>query len=78
MIIVKLEYFYHINLFIITLYIQLHELNNRFCDNTIKLLTLSSTLKPKDLYKLVDVKKICDLTIKFYHDDVIIEEKFQP
>ncbi|RDX67413.1 Zinc finger MYM-type protein 1, partial [Mucuna pruriens] len=52
-----------------TLYLQ--ELNSRFCDNMMELLTLSSTLNRKDLYKSLNVEKMCELTIKFNFDGFI-------
>ena len=62
-------------MFIATLDTQLHELNNRLCDNMVELITLSSTLDPKDLYKSLAVEKICDLPTNFYPDDFTKQEK---
>ena len=45
------------------------------CDNMVELLTLSSTLDPKDIYKSLDVEKICDLITNFYPGDFIEQEK---
>ena len=72
---ITVEHYYHINLFIAILNTQLHELNNRFCDNMVELLTLSSTLDPNDLYKSLDVEKLCDLATQFYPDDFTEQEK---
>ena len=66
---ITIEHYYRINLFIATLDTLLHELNNRFCDNMMKMFTLSSILDTKDLYKSLDVEKIYDLTTKFYPND---------
>ncbi|KRH16126.1 hypothetical protein GLYMA_14G133900v4 [Glycine max] len=71
----RVEHYYRINLFIATPDTQLHELNNRFCDNMVELLTLSSTLDPKDLYKSLDMEKICDLATKFYPDNFTGQDK---
>ena len=41
----------------------------------VELLSLSSTLDPKDLYKSLDVEIFFDLATKFYPDDFTEQEK---
>ncbi|KAK2651063.1 hypothetical protein Ddye_018552 [Dipteronia dyeriana] len=48
---------------------QLTELNNRFPEQTIELLTLSTTLSPIDVFKSFDVDDIFTLSNKFYSED---------
>jgi hypothetical protein len=48
---------------------QLQELNNRFNEQAIKLLILSTALDPRNSYKLFNVEDICFLVDKFYHED---------
>ncbi|KAL5827071.1 hypothetical protein ACOSQ4_018868 [Xanthoceras sorbifolium] len=48
---------------------QMMELNNRFPEQTIELLTLSMTLSPVDGFKSFNVDDICTLATKFYSQD---------
>lgn len=41
----------------------------------VELLTLSTTLDPKDHYKSLNVEKICEFAINFYPDDFTDQEK---
>ncbi|KDO46461.1 hypothetical protein CISIN_1g038348mg, partial [Citrus sinensis] len=50
---------------------HMKELNNKFIDQTMKLLTLSSTLNPIDSFKSFDIDDICNLAERFYHQDFI-------
>ncbi|KAL5784586.1 hypothetical protein ACOSQ2_006978 [Xanthoceras sorbifolium] len=50
-------------------YFQMMELNNRFPEQTIELLTLSMTLSPVDGFKSFNVDDICTLATKFYSQD---------
>jgi hypothetical protein len=47
------------DIFNATIDFQLQELNSRFCERAIKLLTLSSTLNPNDAYKSFNSNDIC-------------------
>ncbi|XP_015961674.1 uncharacterized protein LOC107485624 [Arachis duranensis] len=56
---ISVEHHYHVNLFLAVIDTQLQELNGRFNDNMMELLTLSSTLDPRDNYKFFGVNKLC-------------------
>jgi len=54
---------------------QLQELNSRFSEQAMDLLTLSCVLTPKDSYKAFDVDTICTLVEKYYPMDFNDQEK---
>nr|KYP50112.1 Zinc finger MYM-type protein 1 [Cajanus cajan] len=54
---------------------QLQELNCRFNDQAMELLTLSMTLVPKDAYKAFNIEDICTLVDKYYPMDFSEQEK---
>ncbi|KAG2703961.1 hypothetical protein I3760_06G161100 [Carya illinoinensis] len=56
-------------------YIQGRELDNRFGEETTKLLTLSSALDPKDEYKSFNIDDICCLAEEYYPLDFSENEK---
>ncbi|XP_015950208.1 uncharacterized protein LOC107475075 [Arachis duranensis] len=56
--------------------VELQERNGRFNDNMVELLTLSSTLDPRDNYKFFSVNKVYELVERFYLDDFSDQEKF--
>ncbi|XP_015946355.1 uncharacterized protein LOC107471406 [Arachis duranensis] len=56
--------------------VELQELNGRFNDNMVELLTLSLTLDPRDNYKFFSVNKVCELVERFYPGDFSDQEKF--
>ncbi|QHO28892.1 uncharacterized protein DS421_7g220600 [Arachis hypogaea] len=56
--------------------LELQELNGRFNDHMVELLTLSSTLDPRDNYKFFSVNKVCELVERFYPGDFSDQEKF--
>ncbi|XP_076908506.1 uncharacterized protein LOC143565408 [Bidens hawaiensis] len=62
---VTFEHYYQVDLFTSTLDKQLEELNSRFDENAMELLTLSSSLVSKE----IDVDKICLLVKKYYPED---------
>ncbi|KAK2652129.1 hypothetical protein Ddye_011985 [Dipteronia dyeriana] len=66
---ITVENYYHFSIFIVVIDYQLIELNNRFSEQTIELLTLSIALSPVDVFKSFDVDDICTLTNKFYSED---------
>ncbi|XP_025661868.1 uncharacterized protein [Arachis hypogaea] len=70
------EHHYRINLFLAVIDTQLQEFNRRFNDNMVELLTLNSTLDPRDHYKLFNVNKVCELVERLYPGDFSDQEKF--
>ena len=54
---------------------QLQELNNRFSDQIMELLTLNNALVPEDAYKAFNIEDICILVNKYYHSDFSEQEK---
>ncbi|XP_021746213.1 uncharacterized protein LOC110712102 [Chenopodium quinoa] len=72
---ITMEHHYQVDLFIAATDSQLHEINNRFNKQMVDLLSLSSTLDPKDTYKSFDVDKICLLVSKHYPEDFSTQEK---
>ncbi|XP_057740547.1 uncharacterized protein LOC130957720 [Arachis stenosperma] len=73
---ISVEHHYRVNLFLAVIDTQLQELNGRFNDNMVELLTLSSTLDPRDNYKFFSVNKVCELVERFYPGDFSDQEKF--
>ncbi|XP_025693094.1 uncharacterized protein [Arachis hypogaea] len=73
---ISVEHHYRVNLFLAVTDTQLQELNGRFNHNMVELLTLSSTLDPKDNYKFFSVNKVCELVERFYPSDFSDQEKF--
>jgi glycine cleavage system regulatory protein len=63
---ITVEHYYRVDIFTAIIDQQLQELNNRFNEQIIKLLKLSTTLDPKNNYKLLYVEDICLLVNKFY------------
>ncbi|KAL9685702.1 hypothetical protein QQ045_023153 [Rhodiola kirilowii] len=63
------EHYYHFDIFNVIIDVQLMELHDRFTEQTIELLTLSSALDPKNQFKKFDMEKICRLAEKFYPED---------
>ncbi|XP_016177983.1 zinc finger MYM-type protein 1-like [Arachis ipaensis] len=73
---ISVEHHYRVNLFLAVIDTQLQELNGRFNDNMVELLTLSSTLDPRHNYKFFNVNKVCELVERFYPSDFSDQEKF--
>jgi hypothetical protein len=67
---------YHYDLFNLTIYFQLEELNSRFSDGTMKILVLSYALKPKDNFKSFKVDVICKLAKNSYPEDFNEQEMY--
>jgi glycine cleavage system regulatory protein len=63
---VTIEHHYRVDIFIAIIDQQLQEPNNRFNEQAIELLKLSTTLDPRNSYKLFNVEDICLLVDKFY------------
>ena len=72
---ITVEHHYRVDIFTAIIDQQLQELNNRFNEQTIELLKLSTTLDPKNNYKLFSVEDICLLVDKFYPKDFFYQEK---
>ncbi|XP_071714265.1 uncharacterized protein [Rutidosis leptorrhynchoides] len=66
---VSFEHFYRVDIFICALDKQLHELCNRFDNNAVELLTLSSALVPRKDSEVINIDQICPLVEKYYPTD---------
>jgi hypothetical protein len=69
------ELHYHFDIFNATIDFQLQELDNRFSEGAMELLTLSSALDPNDAYKSFSIDDICRLVEKYYPLDFSEQEK---
>ena len=56
---------------------QLKELNNRFNENVVKLIVLSSTMDPCEICKSFRFDDVCELVEKFYPQDFEDHEKMR-
>ncbi|XP_058734040.1 uncharacterized protein LOC131605734 [Vicia villosa] len=72
---VTIEHYFRVEIFFTTIDKQLQELNNRFNEQTIDLLTLSCALAPTDNYKAFNLDTICTLVEKYYPMDFNEQEK---
>nr|XP_027192246.1 uncharacterized protein LOC113787594 [Cicer arietinum] len=61
-----IEHYFRVEIFFTAIDQQLQELNNRFSEQAMDLLTLSCGLTPKDNYKAFNIEKICTLVEKYY------------
>ena len=66
---ITIEQYYRIDLFNAIIDFQLLELDNRFTEQTTRLLVLSSALNPIDGFKSLKIDNICSLTSEFYPGD---------
>jgi hypothetical protein len=66
---ITVKHHYHFDIFNVAIDCQLQELDNRFDERTMKLLTLSSALDPSDDYKSFNINDICTLADKYYSLD---------
>ena len=66
---ITVEHYYHYDIFNTVIDFQLMELNNRFIEQTLELLTLSSALNPIDAFKSFKIEDICSLAERFYPED---------
>ncbi|GJZ20107.1 zinc finger MYM-type protein 1-like protein [Tanacetum coccineum] len=71
---VTFEHYYRVDIFMSALDKQLYELNNRFSDQAMELLKLSSTLVPNRVFNIDD---ICLLVEKYYPADFTEQERLQ-
>ncbi|XP_029151619.1 uncharacterized protein [Arachis hypogaea] len=72
---ITVEHYFRVEIFLVTIDKQLQELNSRFNDQAMDLLSLSSTLMPKDAYKNFDIAKISTLVDSYYPEDFTEQEK---
>ncbi|XP_058783208.1 uncharacterized protein LOC131657874 [Vicia villosa] len=72
---VTIEHYFRVEIFFTTIDKQLQELNNRFSEQAIDLLTLSCALAPTDNYKAFNLDTICTLVEKYYPMDFNEQEK---
>ncbi|KAL5777940.1 hypothetical protein ACOSP7_010866 [Xanthoceras sorbifolium] len=61
----RLEHYYHFNIFNVVIDFHLMELNNRFTEKTVELLTLSEALNPIDGFKSFNIYAICTHSINY-------------
>ncbi|KAL5828314.1 hypothetical protein ACOSQ4_020111 [Xanthoceras sorbifolium] len=72
---ITIEHHYRVEIFTVTIDSQLQELNNRFSEQAMELLTLSSALDPRDSFKSFNIDNICKLADKFYPMDFTEHER---
>jgi hypothetical protein len=66
---VTIEHYFRVEIFFSAIDKQLQELNSRFCEQSMELLTLRCVLTPKNNYKAFKVETICTLVEKYYPMD---------
>ncbi|KAL7094155.1 hypothetical protein ACP275_11G084100 [Erythranthe tilingii] len=66
---ITIEHNFYFDIFNTTVDTQLKELNSRFCDQTVELLTLSLALDPSNSYKSFNADDICTFFEKYYPGD---------
>ncbi|XP_058734484.1 uncharacterized protein LOC131606207 [Vicia villosa] len=71
----RFEHYFRVEIFFTTIDKQLQELNSRFSEQAIGLLTLSCALSPKDNYKAFNFDTICTLVEKYYPMDFNEQER---
>ncbi|XP_071708991.1 uncharacterized protein [Rutidosis leptorrhynchoides] len=74
---VSVEHYYKVDIFICTLDKQLHEMENRFNDHVMELLTLTPNLVPKTILEACDVDRICYRVKKYYPVDITEQERIR-
>ncbi|KAL3646811.1 hypothetical protein CASFOL_009355 [Castilleja foliolosa] len=70
---VTFEHYYRVDLFTATLDKQIHELNSRFSEHVMELLSLSFSLVSKE----INIDQICLLVEKYYPEDFTEHERIQ-
>ncbi|XP_040258830.1 uncharacterized protein [Aegilops tauschii subsp. strangulata] len=68
------EHYFRVEVFRATLDTQLHELEFRFNDKVLDLLTTSATLIPKNKFRSFKADDICELVKKYYPTDFTQQE----
>ncbi|XP_034229463.1 zinc finger MYM-type protein 1-like [Prunus dulcis] len=71
---ITFEHYYRVDVFNDVIDCMLSELNDRFPEQTIELLILSSTLDPRNSFKSFNIEHICKLAEKFYPVDFLPNE----
>jgi hypothetical protein len=74
---ITMEHHYKVDIFNALVDTQLHELNSKFNDHAMELLTLSSALDPKEMRNSFRIDDICTLVDKYYPQDFAGHEKAQ-
>jgi len=72
---VTIKHYFRVEFFFTTIDKQLQELNSRFSEQAMDLMTLSCSLSHEDGYKAFDVDTICTLVQKYYPMDFCDHEK---
>jgi hypothetical protein len=72
---VTIEHYFKVEIFFAIIDQQLQELNSRFSEEVMDLLTLSCALNPKGNYKAFNIDTICTLVEKYYPMDFNEQEK---
>ncbi|XP_059650673.1 uncharacterized protein LOC132296491 [Cornus florida] len=73
---ITVEHHYHFDIFNSAIDLQLMELEHRFNNEVVELLTLSSSLDPSDSFKYFNVEKICNLLSLGLHWPRFVSKKF--
>ncbi|XP_021824948.1 uncharacterized protein LOC110765998 [Prunus avium] len=68
---ITVEHYYCIDVFNDVIDCMLRELNDRFSEQTVELLILSSALGPRNSFKSFNIEDLCKLAKKFYLADFI-------
>ena len=68
---ITVEHYYCVDVFNDVIDCMLRELNDRFLEQTVELLILSSALDPRNSFKSFNIGHICKLAEKFYHANFI-------
>ncbi|CAL9011090.1 unnamed protein product [Prunus brigantina] len=71
---ITIEHAYHIDVFNDVIDCMMRELNDRFPEQTVELLTLSSALDPRNSFMSFNIEHICKLAEKFYPADFLPHE----
>lgn len=72
---VTVEHHFHNDIFVAAIDVQMMELNCRFGESTMELLTLSHALDPKNGYKSFNIDSICMLAEKYYPADFTDQDR---
>ena len=70
------EHYFRVEVFRATLDTQLHELNHRFNEKVMDLLSTSATLIPRNKFRSFKASDICELVKKYYPVDFTQQERF--
>ncbi|KAK2424735.1 zinc finger MYM-type protein [Trifolium repens] len=71
---VTVEHHYRVDIFLVAVDSQMKELNLRFNEQTVELLSLSTALDPSNNYKNFNIESICRLAKNFYPHDFTEQE----